>query len=190
MKMKLPTKKFMLGVLSIMLAIALMAGVVPALAAGSDPVTPIPGLGRVPNNTLIDMHEKLGRWYTDQDALLREADGLEKTFAALIASEAKQGKVVTSLSDALAIFDAEIVACRAIHLTAGNSVFAITGFKVNGDVRDRLAAGQQLLDGHAGLKDAHFRLTLAMDDLQKSFVKWRQGRISGIPLPPTATPKK
>ncbi len=192
MKLKLPSKKFLLGVLSVVIAIAVFASVVPALAAGSDPVTNIPGLGRVNDMTLIKMHKKQGTWFNDQDALLKEADGLAKAFSTLIAAEAKRGKNVSLLNNGLATFEAEVAACRQIHLVAGASIFSITGFKMNGDVRDRLAAGQQLLDGYASLKDAHFRLDQAMSNLGKSFVNWRKLHISGLPQPtpkPTATKK-
>ena len=71
---------------------------------------------------------------------------------------------------------------------AGASIFSLVGFKVNGDVRDRLAAGQLLLDGHASLKEAHVRLEVAMTALHHSYASWRHDRISGLPLVPTRTP--
>jgi hypothetical protein len=95
----------------------------------------------------------------------------------LIASETSKGKNVDGLNAALYAFETEVTASQQIHTTAGAAIFSITGFKVNGDVRDRLAAGQQLLDGHASLADAHFRLTRAMADLEKGFAKWRHDRI-------------
>jgi hypothetical protein len=181
MKPTLPTKKVLFSMLSLIVVISLLVSVVPVLAAGSDPVSFIPGLGRVNNATLIKMHQKEGTWFNDQEALLKEADALAVTFTKLIASEAAKKKNVSILNEGLAVFESEIAASRAIHTTAGAAIFATTGFKVNGDVRDRLIAGQQLLDGHASLADAHFRLTTAMADLGKSFKKWRHDRIQGAP---------
>jgi hypothetical protein len=192
MKLRLPSKKFILSALSILIAIAILLTVVPAAyAEGSDPISPIPGLGRINNNTLIRMHKQEGTWYNDQETLLKQAGSLAATFQKLIDAEAKQGKNVSILQDGLATFESELTACREIHLVAGASIFSLVGFKVNGDVRDRLAAGQSLLAGHASLKDAHVRLTMAMDDLSRSFAKWRHTRISGLPAPaPTPTKKK
>ena len=189
MKLRLPPKKFILSSFSILIAIAVLLTVVPAAyAEGSAPLSPIPGLGRISDNTLIMMHKKEATWFNEQEALLKQADSLAKTFQQLIDAEAKQGKDVSTLKGGLAAFEAELVPCREIHLLAGASIFSLVGFKVNGNVRDRLAAGQSLLDGHASLKDAHVRLTMAMTDLHRSYARWRHGRISGLPLQPTAYP--
>jgi hypothetical protein len=189
MKLRLPSKKFLLSSFSILIAITILMSVVPAAyAEGSDPLSPIPGLGRISNNTLIHMHKKEGTWFNEQDDLLKQADALGKTFQQLIDAEAKQGKNVSILQDGLATFEAEVTASREIHLVAGASIFSLVGFKVNGDVRDRLAAGETLLSGHASLREAHVRLTMAMKALRKSFVLWRNSRVQGIPLPPTKTP--
>jgi len=189
MKLRLPSKRFVLSMFSALIAIAILLSVVPAVyAEGDEPLTPIPGLGRLPNATLISMHKKEGAWFNDQDAQLKDADRLGAAFQKLIDAEAKEGKNVSILQEGLATFQAEVTACREIHAVAGNIVFSIVGFKVNGDVRDRLAAGQTLLDGRASLKDAHFRLTDAMLNLRKSFASWRHTRVSGIPLYGTSTP--
>jgi hypothetical protein len=192
MKLRLPSKKFILSSLSILIAIAILLTVVPAAyAEGSDPLSRIPGLGRISNNTLILMHKKEGNWFNEQDAVLRQADSLAKTFQKLIDAEAKQGKDVSSLQNGLATFESELIACKEIHLVAGASIFSLVGFKVNGDVRDRLAAGESLLTGHASLKDAHVRLSIAMDDLSRSYTQWRHARIAN-PRPiiePTPTKK-
>jgi len=188
MQRRLPSKKILFGLLSALVAIALLVSVIPAMAAGAgDENTPIPGMGRVPNPTLVRMHNKLGSWFNDQEDLLREADGLSQNFQALIDVHQKAGKNVTILENGLATFEAEVAASREIHLVAGAAIFSTAGFKVNGDVRDRLVAGQQLLDGHASLKDAHFRLAQAIHDLRKTFTNWRHTRVTGIPWP-TAIP--
>lgn len=195
MKLRIPTKKFLLNSLSILIAIAVLLTVVPAAyAEGDTPLSPIPGLGRLPNNTLILMHKKEGGWYGDQEALLKQADKLAAAFQQLIDAESKQGKNVSILQDGLATFESEVAASREIHLVAGGLIYSLVGFKVNGDVRDRLAAGQQLLDGHASLKEAHVRLTMAMIALNHRYADWRHTRVHNPKLPtrtpvPTATPK-
>jgi hypothetical protein len=188
MKLRLPSKKFVLSMFSALIAIAILLSVVPAVyAEGDDPLTPIPGLGRLPNATLISMHKKEGTWFNDQESLLKDANKLDLAFQSLITAEAKRGRDVSVLQEGLATFESEVAACREIHLNAGNIVFSLVGFKANGDVRDRLAAGQTLLDGRASLKDAHFRLTDAMNNLKKYYAIWRHTRISGLPPQPTRT---
>jgi len=198
MKLRLPSKKFIVSAFSALIVMAILLTVVPAVSAeGDSPLSPIPGLGRLPNLTLIAMHKKEGSWFNDQEALLREADKLDVTFQALITAETTQGKNVSILQNGLATFESELAACREIHTLAGSIIFSTVGFKVNGDVRDRLAAGQSLLDGRDSLKDANFRLTVAMLNLHKSYAEWRHTRVNGLPYPgptktpePTATPKK
>jgi hypothetical protein len=181
MKLHLPSKKFIVSSFSLIVAIAVLLTVVPAVyAEGEGPLTPIPGLGRLPNETLVRMHKQEISWYNDQDALLKKANTLSTTFADLITAEASEGKNVTILQAGLDTFNTEVTASREIHAVAGTAIFTLIGFKASGDVRDRLAAGQSLLDGRTSLKDSHFRLIKAMEDLRKSFVKWRHNRIENL----------
>lgn len=190
MKLHLPPRKFIIGVFSTLVAIAILLSVVPAAyAEGDGPLTPIPGLGRLPNETLVRMHKTEISWYTDQEKLFKKANALSASFTDLIAAETAAQKNVTILQDALIVFNSEVIACREIHNQAGVVIFTLIGFKASGDVRDRLVAGQSLLDGRDTLKDANFRLSLAMADLRKSFNVWRHSFIRGIPRPPTPTPK-
>jgi hypothetical protein len=178
MKLCLPSKKFIVSSFSVLVAIAVLLTVVPAVyAEGEGPLTPIPGLGRLPNITLTRMHKQEISWYTDQEALLKDANSLAKTFGDLITAESKAGKDVTILQSGLDTFNAEVTASREIHIVAGNAIFTAIGFNNAGDVRDRLVAGQSILDGRDSLKEAHFRLIKAMADLEKSFAKWRHYRV-------------
>ena len=178
MKLLLPTKKFILSSFSVLIAVAVLLTVVPVVyAESSDPLTPIPGLGKVNNNTLIRMHKSEGTWFNDQETLLKQADALGVTFQSLIDAEAKQNKNVSILQAGLAAFQSEVAICREIHLVAGASVFSTVGFKVNGDVRERFAAGQSLISGHDSLKEAHLRLSIALTELSRSYASWRHSRI-------------
>ena len=189
MKMHLPSKKFFVGMLSVLAAIAILLTVVPAAyAEGSSPNSPIPGLGRQSNEVLIRMHKLEGGWFNDQDSLIKTADQLSGKFQTLIDAEAKAGKNVSMLQDALANFDSELAAGKEIHGLAGSQIFSLVGWKSTGDVRDRLAAGQSLLDGRAALVDANFRLTHAMPSLEKAFNLWRASRINGNRPEATAAP--
>jgi hypothetical protein len=172
------SSKNLIRVVSILIAVAVMLSIVPAAyAEGEGPLTPIPGLGRLPNATLVLMHKKVGGWLIDQEALFADASSLSASFQTLIDAEAKAGKNVTSLQDALITFDSELITSREINTLAGITIFSLTGWKADGNVRERLAAGQSLLDGRVQLKDANFRLTNAMATLRKSFVLWRAARI-------------
>jgi hypothetical protein len=153
----------MIRTMSVLIAIAVLLTAVPAVSAeSSGPLTPIPGLGRLPN---------------DLQSLFVEANTLSGTFQTLIDAETKGKKNVVDLQDALVTFNSEVTASKEIHILAGNTIFSLVGWKATGDVRDRLAAGASLLDGRTVLKDAHFRLSNAIAILRKSFVLWRQARI-------------
>lgn len=176
MKSNSPFKTFIFRTISLLVALALTLSIVPSAAAEDEgPLTPIPGLGRIPNATLVRMHKQLGGWYTDQENLLKKADSLAARYQELV--DASAGKEhVGILQEGLATFYAEVAACREIHLLAGASIYSLAGFKSNGDVRDRLAAGQQLIDGLASLRDANHRLNLAMRNLRKNFAEYRRAR--------------
>ncbi|HEY3311048.1 MAG TPA: hypothetical protein VGK00_05345 [Anaerolineales bacterium] len=189
MKLNLPSSKIYTGAFSILIVLAILLTVVPAVSAeGNGPLSAIPGLGRLPNPTLVLMHKKEGSWYNDQFDLIRKANLLSKTYQDLINAESKAGRNVSDLVDALATFDAEVTASTEIHNQAGAIIYSLIGWTVDGAVKDRLAAGQSLLDGREALRDSNFRLNNAMNILRKSFVTWRARRIHGIPLPPTITP--
>jgi hypothetical protein len=178
MKPSLPSRKIFVSVFSLLVAIAVLLTVVPAVyAEGEGPLTPIPGLGRLPNETLTRMHKQEISWYTDQEALFRKAHTLSTAFEDLITLEIKSGADVTILQAGLDTFNAEVAASREIHIVAGNAIFTAIGFRNSGEVKDRLAAGRSILDGRASLKESHFRLIKAMEDLRKSFSKWRHYRV-------------
>ena len=81
------------------------------------------------------------------------------------------------LQDALATFDGELAAGKEIHGQAGGIIYSLVGWHSTGEVKDRQAAGQSLLDGRAALQDANFRLTRAMPALERAFNMWRASRI-------------
>lgn len=176
MKLHLPSKKFILSSFSALIALVLLLTVVPTVSAEDEgPLTPIPGLGRIPNATLVRMHKQLGGWYGDQEDLLKKASTLSARYQDLITANAAQ-QHADILQEGLATFNAEIEASRQIHLVAGASIYSLVGFKANGDVRDRLAAGQQIIEGLASLREANHRLTIAMSALKKNFAQYRQAR--------------
>jgi len=187
MKMSLPSTNIIIRAFSVLIVIAVLLTAVPAVYAdGSGPLTPIPGLGRLPNSTLVLMHKNEGTWFNDLQSLFVEANTLSGTFQSLIDAETKRGKDVLDLKDALATFNSEITASKEIHALAGTNIYSLVGWKATGDVRDRLAAGASLLDGRSALKDAHFRLSDAIVILRKSFVLWRANIIRNPGTNPAA----
>ncbi len=180
MNMRLTSKIWTIGMLSVLIAVAVLLCLAPSASAeGSGPTTVIPGLGRPSNDTLIRMHNSEAGWLRDMESTFTEAGKLSSTFQGMIDALAGDNKDVTSLKSALVTFDSEVIASRAIHTRAGADILNLVGWKANGDVRDRLAAGISLLDGRAGLKDVNFRLSFAIEVLNKAFVKWRAARING-----------
>jgi hypothetical protein len=178
MKLKLPSRKFIVGILSVFIALAVAWTLIPtaSVSAGDEgPLTPIPGLGRPSNLVLIRMHKQLGGWYNDQDALIKKADQLAQRYDELVTASAAQ-QHADILQEGLGTFKAEVEAVRQIHLVAAGSIYSLTGFKSNGDVRDRLAAGIQIQDGLASLREANHRLDEAMRQLRKNFAQYLHAR--------------
>lgn len=191
------SKQFLFGIFSVIVVVAVLFTVVPAVNAESEgPLTPIPGMGRVPNATLVRMHKSEGTWFNEQATLLRKATSMATDFQKLIDAQSAQGRDVSGLQAALVAFENELGAVREIHALAGATIFSLTGWKEDGGVRDRIAAGQSLLEGRDILKDSNFRLNLAIEDLRKGLVHWKAARIknpAGRAWPtwtpkPTATP--
>lgn len=188
MKLSLPSGKINLKMFSALIAaVILLAVVTVAYADSTGQLSPIPGLGRLPNETLIRMHIKEGSWFTDQETIFIKANALSSNFSKLIAAEKLKGRDTTALSNALAAFDDDIAAARAIHTEAGTIIYSADGWTGTGAVRDRLAAGQSLLNGRVALRDCNFRLTNGMDVLQRAFWQWR-GAIIAIKHTPQPTP--
>lgn len=190
---KMKSKQFLIGIFSVVIVVAVLFTIVPAANAGSEgPLTPIPGMGRVPNATLVRMHKSEGTWYNEQAAMLRKATSMSTDFQKLIDAQSALGRDVSGLDAALATFNNELVAVREIHALAGSTIFSLTGWKEDGSVRDRIAAGQSLLEGRDVLKDSNHRLNQALEDLRKGFVHWKAARIKDPTLkkwpPHTPTP--
>lgn len=163
---------------AVIAALVLVVAATVAYADSTGPLTAIPGLGRLPNETLIRMHKKEVSWYNDQAALFVQANQLSASFQKLIDAETKKKKDVTYLQQALADFNTEITDSQAVHTQSGAIILSLSAWMVDGSVRDRMAAGQSLLDGRSSLNDVKVRLTHGMDVLNKSFDKWRGLRIN------------
>jgi hypothetical protein len=178
MKLHLPSKKFIVSSFSLLVAIAVLLTVVSAVyAEGEGPLTPIPGLGRVPNETLVRMHKQEVAWYNDQEALFKMANTVSAKLGDLIAREASAKKDVSIMQACLDTFNGELTSSREIHAVAGTAIFTLVGFRASGDVYNRLPAGQSILDGRESLREANFRMIDAMNVARKCFDKWRHDRI-------------
>jgi hypothetical protein len=180
MKNNLSSGKTLAKLLSVLIVIAVLLTVVPvAYAESNGPLTAIPGLGRLPNETLMKMHQKVGGWLVDQEAVFVQAGLIGATYDDLITAQSKKKKDVTFLKDALSSFLTEVAGARDVNSQAGITIFSLSGWKANGEVRDRLAAGESLLLGRDQVKDANFRLTNAINILRKSLDRWRVLRLRG-----------
>ena len=172
-KIEFPANKIIAGIFSLLVVLAVLMSVVPAFAEGSGPMTVIPGLGRISNPTLTRMHQSEIGWFNDQAALFQEADQLTATFQSLIDAQDKKKHDTTVLKVALNDYENKLVSARLAQTGGASIIFSLDGFKVDGSVRDPLAAGQTVLDGRVALNDVRVRLNSAMDTLSTSFKKWR-----------------
>jgi hypothetical protein len=169
------SKKIMLFIASLLAVFSLLAALpTPAAYATKDgPFTPIPGLGRVPDATLSHMLLRLRAWNESQTTIFRDADKLAKNFQSLIDVEKKKKRDVTELETALNTFNTEMTVAQGVYKNASKVLIANAGFNSSFNVTDRQAAGKTFLDARDYLRDTHFRLVTAMNNLTKAYKHFR-----------------
>jgi hypothetical protein len=169
----LKSPKFMLFFASLLVVISLLAlPIAAAYAEGTGPVPPISGLGRVPNATLRRMLLRERTWMANQGTVFKDANKLSISFQLLINHEKTKGKDVTDLQIAMNNFDAELLVADGIYKNAIKVLVANSGFDGSFNVTDRAAAGVTFLTARGHLRDAHFRLVTAMDNLRRTYKRW------------------
>jgi hypothetical protein len=176
MKITPKIKRNILIVISLLVVLAFFAALPAqsAFAGDNEPEYPaIPGLGRVPNPTLRLMLIRLRAWHTSQTTMFRDANRLAENFQSLITVQSGKGRDVTSLQTALDTFNAEITTAQTVSANAGKLLIANSGFNGSFNVIDRQAAGRTFLDTRAYLRDSHFRVRVAMDDLVRVYKHFR-----------------
>jgi alpha-D-ribose 1-methylphosphonate 5-triphosphate diphosphatase PhnM len=119
-------------------------------------------------------------------ALQREQNSLERqqlnlTRASRIAAKAQtlidkaqaKGVDVTSLKNALADFNTKLASAQASHDQAASVLGAKNGFDASGNVTDRQAAHQTVLDARNDLRQAHLTRASAALSLRSAVLNWR-----------------
>jgi hypothetical protein len=115
----------------------------------------------------------------EQNVLQRQQ--LHLTRAAQVAAKAQdligkaqaKGTNVDDLVKVLADFNAKLADSQKSHDQAGSILSAKNGFDGSGNVTDRTAAHQTLVDGRDNLRQAHLTLTSATLGLRTAVQNWR-----------------
>jgi hypothetical protein len=177
MKINPQLKRNILIVMISILAISSLLAVLPtpaAYAGDNEPTYPvIPGLGRVPNPTLSHMLVRLRAWHASQTTIFRDANKLAEDFQSLITVQSLKKKNVAELEAALVTFNDEMAVAQTVYTNAGKVLVANAGFNPSFNVTDRQAAGRTFLDAREYLRDSHFRVLTAMDNLTRVYKHFR-----------------
>jgi hypothetical protein len=139
-----------------------------------------------PNNVLaMEAHDPvddaLSRAYTaEQSWLLRQQDVISKADQAaadvdvLIQKASAEGLDVTTLRNALNVFNTAMATVKADHQSAADTLTAHGGFDAGEKVTDRQDARQTVLDSKQAFWQVHVTMVQALSNLHQAVRDWRQ----------------
>lgn len=111
-------------------------------------------------------------WLLRQNQVFRDMYQLETDFQSLIDVQVKKRGEVPVLDIALGTFDTALVIAQGVQDQAAKVIGAQYGFDAQGHVTNRDAALQTVMDARYNLRDAHFRLVVAVRALHRSYADW------------------
>lgn len=175
MKLNFPLQKIVMALIALAVAFTVMVFPVSTASAEKEkPPSPIPGLGRIPDATLTRILFREKASYDSINIVVRDAYQLAKNFQKFITTESKRGRDVSELDAALVAFNTEIEISRTIHAESGRLLGLNSGFHdVSYAVLNRQDAGATILGVRDTLRDAHFRMRTAIQDLERVYKHWR-----------------
>lgn len=112
-------------------------------------------------------------WLARQQIHLTQASQIAVRAQDLIDRAEARGLDVTDLRNALADFNATIPNAQASHDQAAGILEMHNGFDADGNVTDRQAAHQTVVDARNHLRQAHLTLTDAILSLRTAVLDWR-----------------
>ena len=113
-------------------------------------------------------------WLAVQQTNLDKANAIVPVLQDLITQANSLGLDTSALSAALAVYQGQLATAQASHSSAADVLAAHAGFDDSGNVTDRAAAAQTVLDATKALTDTHIVLVQSMQDLLaavKAFAK-------------------
>lgn len=175
MLLNLQFKKFIVPLIALTMAIMLIVITAsPAFADDSEPAKPLPGLGKISNESLRGMLLRERSWYDSQAVIFREAYDLADWVQSYITWQKEKGRDVTALENALTAFYSELVTADLVHQETAKILGANGGFNAYFNVIDRPSAGRTVLEARSSLKDTHFKIYFAVQQLKKDYHAWRR----------------
>jgi hypothetical protein len=114
------------------------------------------------------------KWLAQQQQAIAKAEQAGAKIQQLIDTAAAEGLDVSVLQNALAAFNAEMATVKAENESAANLLAAHNGFDEQGNVTDRQAARQTVLDAKQALWQAHVTLSQAARSLHQAVREWKQ----------------
>jgi hypothetical protein len=112
-------------------------------------------------------------WLERQQIHLTRANQVAAKAQDLIDKAQAKGVDVTDLVKALADFNTKIASAKTSHDQAASILSAKNGFDANGNVTDRQAAHQTVLDARNSLRQAHLTLANAVLSFHSAVLNWR-----------------
>jgi len=171
-------RKAALAVLAAVLLLASAPAAVPVYAQGP---TPQPRGAAVVERILARLYEREQAWLKAQANHLERAGQVADKAQQLLDAAKEKGKDVVALEQALAAFRAGLAESQAAHDQAASILGSHAGFDASGQVTDRQAARQTVVQARRSLAEAHRILVKAVRDLRQAVRDWRRGQRSQAP---------
>ncbi|MFN8411014.1 MAG: hypothetical protein U0Z26_01365 [Anaerolineales bacterium] len=113
------------------------------------------------------------KWLNIQQDTINKADLAASKVQEVIDKAAAEGLDVTSLQNALGVFNNAMSNSKGEHQAAANLLNTHNGFDGSGEVTDRQSARQMILDTRQHLMQAHVSLVQATRNLHQAVLDWR-----------------
>jgi hypothetical protein len=111
-------------------------------------------------------------WMTSQKQVFSDAYELSIDFQALIDLQVKKKRDSAELDVFMSTFDTALLDAQSVHDAAAKVIGTWWGFDAQGHVTNRTAALQTVTDARYYLRDAHYRLRVAIHALHRSYADW------------------
>lgn len=113
------------------------------------------------------------KWINTQQDAINKTDQAASKVLEVIDKASAEGLDVTSLQNALSIFNSAISSVKGEHQAAEGLLGTHNGFDGNSDVTDRQSARQTILDVREHLMQAHVTMFQAVHNLHQAVLEWK-----------------
>jgi len=172
MKMRSQIKK-LFGMVAVLITMAALMFQPATVAYADDPYLD----SNAPSAKMTDkdieaMNQHEIAWLISQNQVIRDSYQLEADFQDLIDLMVTRHGDAPDLDIALGRYDTAFLVAQSVHDNAAKIIGAQYGFDAQGHVTNREAALQTVTDARYYLRDAHYRLLVAIRALHKDYAAW------------------